>query len=89
MEEIMRQLKELKKAVAAGSVSDAHLDVLNGIIAICEKKKDMLDALAAPERDLLPAEEEIAPSQMVNVTIESLVINIGSREGENIPPARG
>ena len=86
MEEIMRQLKELKKAVAAGNVSDAHLDMLNGIIAVCEKKKGMLDALAEPTRDLLPEEGEIAPAQMVNITVERLVINIGSGEGKDIPP---
>ncbi len=87
MEEIIKQLKELKKAVAAGSVSDMHLDILNGLIAVCEKKKDVLDAMAEP--DMLPLEGEIAPAQTVNIAVESVVINIGSRESEDIPPAHG
>lgn len=86
MEEIIRQLKELKQAVAAGTVTDSQLDLLNQTIRSCEKKKELFDAVSQPAQMLRSLEDEMAPGQYINITIENVMIQIDGRESQMIPP---
>lgn len=86
MEEIIRRLKELKQAVAAGIVTDSQLDLLNQTIRSCEKKKELFDAVSQPAQMLRPLEDEMAPGQYINITIENIMIQIDGGEGKTIPP---
>ena len=84
MDKIINELKALKNEIVTKNVSMRLIDDVNRIIGMCEKKKQVLDALTEPvpsQIDMIPAAglgEIFNPS----FVIEHATINIYG----SIPP---
>lgn len=77
MDKIIAELKELKKAVAAGTTTINDVDKINHIIRMCEKKKELVEAAMNPvpgQMELLPV-SELDTNPRMSFIIESATFN--------------
>lgn len=78
MDKIIAKLKAMKMDVAEGRSSTKLLDCLNDAIALCEKQREIYDAMAQP----IPSQLDTLPELGTSIVIEQATINIYG----NIPP---